>query len=93
MLLAAGACLYHRRAASRAMGKGMLPGKLCHRQQGGYGHVAEAIATRSSSPMSESATRCIIVDNMEASHRRVAAGTDGEYETTSVSRWHARGEA
>ena len=49
----------------------MLPGKLRYRRQGGDGHEAEAIATRSS--MSESATRCVIVDNMEASHWLVAA--------------------
>ena len=71
MLLAAGACLHHRRAASRAMERGMLTGKLRHRRQGGDGHGVEAIATRSS--MSESATRCVIIDNMEASHRRVAS--------------------
>ena len=74
-LLAAGACLHHRRAASRAMERGVLPGKLRHRRQGGDGHGAEAISTRSS--MSESSTRCVIVDNMEASHRRVAAPATG----------------
>ena len=71
MLLAAGAFLHHRRAVSRAMERGVLPGKLRHRRQAGDGHGAEAIATRSS--MSESATRCVIVGNMEVSQRRVAS--------------------
>ena len=71
MLLMAGACLHHRRAASRAMEKGMLSGKLRHRRQAGDGHGAEAITTRSS--ISESATRCVIVGNMEASQRRFAS--------------------
>ncbi|XBI00134.1 hypothetical protein VPH35_129286 [Triticum aestivum] len=73
MLLAAGACLHHRRAVSRVMERGVLPGKLRHRRQGGDGHGAEAIAMRSSSSMSESATRCVIVGNMEAIHQRVAS--------------------
>jgi hypothetical protein len=51
----------------------MLPGKLCHRWQGGDGHGAEAIAMTSSSSMSESSTRCVIDGNMKAIHRRVAA--------------------
>jgi hypothetical protein len=51
----------------------MLPGKLRHRWQGGDGQGAEAIAMKSSPSMSESSTRCVIDDNMEASHRRVAA--------------------
>ncbi|XBI39373.1 hypothetical protein VPH35_124157 [Triticum aestivum] len=66
-----GPSLLHLRAASRAMVKGMLPGKLRHRRQGGDGHGAEAIATRSS--MFESSTRCVIGDNTEVSHRRIAA--------------------
>ena len=53
--------------------EGMLPGKLCHRWQGGDGHGAEAIAMTSSSSMSESSTRCVIDGNMKAIHRRVAA--------------------
>ncbi|KAE8783535.1 hypothetical protein D1007_43056 [Hordeum vulgare] len=71
MLLAAGACLHHRRAASRVVEKGMLSGKLSRRRQEGDGHGVETIALRSS--MSESAIRCVIIGNMEASHRRVAA--------------------
>lgn len=72
-LVCRGTCLHRHRAASRAMEKGMLPGKLRHWQQGGDGHGMEAIAIRSSSSVSESSTRCVIVDNMVASHRRVAA--------------------
>jgi hypothetical protein len=68
-----GRSLHHRQAASRAMEEGMLPGKLCHRRQGGDGQGVEAITARSSSSMSESSTRCVIDDNMEASHRRGVA--------------------
>uniref|UniRef100_A0A8R7RD25 Uncharacterized protein n=1 Tax=Triticum urartu TaxID=4572 RepID=A0A8R7RD25_TRIUA len=53
------------------MERGVLSGNLRHGRQGGDGHGAEAIATRSS--MSESAIRCVIIGNMEASHRRVAS--------------------
>ena len=67
MLLAAGACLHPRQAASRVMEKGMSPGKLCHRRQGGDGHGAEAITMRSF--MSELSASCVIDDNMKASHR------------------------
>ena len=49
----------------------MLSGKLRHRQHGGDGHGAEAIAVRSSSSMSESSIRCVLDGNMEASHRQV----------------------
>uniref|UniRef100_A0A8R7TV04 Uncharacterized protein n=1 Tax=Triticum urartu TaxID=4572 RepID=A0A8R7TV04_TRIUA len=53
------------------MERGMLPGKLRHRRQEGDGHGAEAIAVRIS--MSESSIRCVIVDNMEMSHRGVVS--------------------
>ena len=83
-LVCRGPVLHRRRVASRVMEKGMLSGKLRHRRQAGDGHGAEAIATRSS--MSESATRCVIVGNMEASHRRqhggespASCGTGGEH--------------
>ncbi|XBJ23256.1 hypothetical protein VPH35_001465 [Triticum aestivum] len=56
------------------MERSVLPGKLRHRRQGGDNHGAEAIAMRWS--MSESAIRCVIVSNMEASHRRVAASVE-----------------
>lgn len=49
----------------------MLPGKLHHRRQEGDGYGAEAIAVRIS--MSESSIRCVIVDNMEMSRRRVVS--------------------
>jgi hypothetical protein len=68
-----GSSLHRRQAASCAKEEGVLLGKSCHRQQGGDGHDAEAIAMMSSSFMSESSTRCGIDDNMKASHRRAAS--------------------
>jgi hypothetical protein len=65
--------LHHHQAASRAMEEGMLPGKSCHRRQGGDRQGAEAIAMKCSSSMSGSSTRCVIVDNMEVGHRRAAS--------------------
>lgn len=70
-LMCRGPVLHRRRAASRAVEKGMLPGKLRHRRQGGDGHGGEATPTRRS--MSELSTRRVIGDNVEASHRGVAA--------------------
>jgi hypothetical protein len=51
----------------------VLLGKSRHRQQGGDGHGAEAIAMMSSSFMSESSTRCGIDDSKKVSHRRAAS--------------------
>jgi hypothetical protein len=100
-----GSSLHHRQAVSRAKEEGVLLGKSRHRQQGGDGHGAEAIAMMSSAFMSESSTRCGIDDNMKASHRQAASpvanmegepparcGTGGEHAATSASPWRARGE-
>ena len=73
------------------MKKGVLPGKLRHRQQGGDGHGVEAITTRRCS------VHVRVVDKVR--HRRqhggespASCGTGGEHAAASVSRWHARGE-